>query len=245
MNGIAPPAPVTAVAGSVATIDVANGPGNPSDWVGLFMEGSPGGSFLEWKYLNGSGALPPTGVSDATVFFTLPVSAGVYEVRFFANGGQQRLATSSAITTVSGSEAQISVNDTLPPTMVTVLPEESVTVSVTSAPGSPTDWVALAAVGAEDGTHVSWQYLNGSTTAPTQAITEATLTFAMPATEGEYEFRLFANNGFGRVTTDNDSSREHRTSRTTAMYVSVLAIVPHPECSRRIRDIHRLHSVGM
>ena len=63
VNGIAPPAPVTAVAGSVATIDVANGPGNPSDWVGLFMEGSPGGSFLEWKYLNGSGALPPTGVS--------------------------------------------------------------------------------------------------------------------------------------------------------------------------------------
>ena len=61
VNGIAPPAPVTAVAGSVATIDVANGPGNPSDWVGLFMEGSPGGSFLEWKYLNGSGGSLPQG----------------------------------------------------------------------------------------------------------------------------------------------------------------------------------------
>jgi hypothetical protein len=59
----------------------------------------------------------------------------------------------------------------------------------------------LAASGSANGSYVAWQYLNGLTTPPTQGVSGATLTFNVPTDSGDYEFRLFANNGSSRLVT--------------------------------------------
>jgi agmatine deiminase len=74
-------------------------------------------------------------------------------------------------------------------------------VAVSNGPANPTDWVALAQVGSSDYSYISWQYLNGSQTPPGSGLSSATLTFTMPATTGNYEFRFFANNGYTKLAT--------------------------------------------
>jgi agmatine deiminase len=45
------------------------------------------------------------------------------------------------------------------------------------------------------------QYLNGTKSLPAAGLTSATLTFAIPQTMGDYEFRFFANNGYTLLAT--------------------------------------------
>ena len=80
-------------------------------------------------------------------------------------------------------------------------PGDTVTVHVSGGPGNTTDWVGLAQSSSLDTSYVSWQYLNGAESLPSQPLADAPLTFTLPATAGSYEFRLFANNGFGRLAT--------------------------------------------
>jgi YD repeat-containing protein len=85
------------------------------------------------------------------------------------------------------------VNSTAPPTVVTVTHGTNVTVAISGGPGGSADWIALAQVGSADYSYVSYQYLNGSQTPPSSGLTSATLTFPMPATPADYEFRFMTN----------------------------------------------------
>ena len=66
INGTTPPATVTIAAGEAATVVVSDGPGNATDWIGLYAAGAPDTSPLDWRYLSGTTAPPATGVSAAT-----------------------------------------------------------------------------------------------------------------------------------------------------------------------------------
>ncbi len=70
----------------------------------------------------------------------------------------------------------------------------SVQVGVSNGPGNRNDWVALAMVGSAPASYLDWQYLNGTRSLPATGLTSTTLTFIMPQTMGQYEFRFFANN---------------------------------------------------
>jgi predicted NAD/FAD-binding protein len=56
--------------------------------------------------------------------------------------------------------------------------------------------VALAKVGSATSVYLDWKYLNGTRTMPVAGVPSAELTFTMPLTLGQYEFRFFANNGY-------------------------------------------------
>jgi len=72
--------------GSNIVSAVANGPGNPTDWLGIYAAGSTNQkSFLNWAYLNGSQTAPASGLKSAAVTMKVPVTVGSYEMRFFAN----------------------------------------------------------------------------------------------------------------------------------------------------------------
>src|SRR6185295_14818598 len=60
--------------GDVITATVANGPGNPLDWVtfGLVTAADPG--YVAWSYLNGLSTPPATGLTTATLQFTAPTT---------------------------------------------------------------------------------------------------------------------------------------------------------------------------
>jgi hypothetical protein len=68
-------------------------------------------------------------------------------------------------------------------------------------PGNARDWVGLYATATTDTAPLDWKYLNGSKTPPTVGLTTASLTFAAPLTVGTYNFRLFLNNGYQKLTT--------------------------------------------
>jgi len=82
----------------VVTVTIANGPGNARDWVGLYPAGasSDTSNRLAYLFLNGLQTAPATGVTGATLSFTMP-AAGTYELRFFLNNSLTLLARSAAI----------------------------------------------------------------------------------------------------------------------------------------------------
>src|SRR5207237_1493323 len=83
----------TVSGGATVTATIANGPGNVGDWVGLYVTSDPDSTYVAWNYLNGSRIRPAAGTASATVPFTMPLTAGTYNVRFFSNDSTTRLAT--------------------------------------------------------------------------------------------------------------------------------------------------------
>jgi len=164
VNGVAAPGSVTVDAGSMATIRVSGGPGNTTDWVGLYAAGALDTQSLSWQYLSGSTSPPATGVSSATLHFLVPASAGSYEFRLFSNGYTQ--LTTSASMFVGDSMAQLVVNGVAQPNPVSAQAGSALAVSISGAPGNPTDWITLAPVGSADTASVDWRYLNDTTVPP-------------------------------------------------------------------------------
>ncbi len=112
VNSVTPPASVTVAPGGTLTLQVAGGPANALDWVGLAVQGAPDAEYSDWQYLNGSGDSP--GVTSATLSFTAPSTLGTYELRLFANNGYERLATSSPIVVGSTESPSVTVAMTSP-----------------------------------------------------------------------------------------------------------------------------------
>src|SRR5207248_5950506 len=77
---------------------VTNGPGNAHDWIAVFPSGAADTGYVDWKYLNNTRTAPATGLTNATVTFTMPATAGMYEIRLYANDTYVRVATSPTIT---------------------------------------------------------------------------------------------------------------------------------------------------
>ena len=88
--------PTAVTAGSSVTASIAGGPGKLGDWVGLFAVNSADSAFLAWKYLSGTTTPPNSGLTSASFPFTMPVTPGQYQLRFFDSSF--RLATSATIT---------------------------------------------------------------------------------------------------------------------------------------------------
>src|SRR5207249_11523141 len=70
--------PATVNPGDVITATVANGPGNPTDWVTFGLTTAADSGYVAWKYLSGSTTPPATGLTSATVQFTAPSAPGAY-----------------------------------------------------------------------------------------------------------------------------------------------------------------------
>src|SRR3989442_1223381 len=121
LTTVAPPAvsitvnggsvPITVAAGASVTVTVPNGPGNPTDFLGLNATGAPdNGTYLAWFWLNGTKTAPAAGLTTATVTFTAPTTPGTYEVRFYANNTVQRLGTSPTVTVLPPPPPSVTVN---------------------------------------------------------------------------------------------------------------------------------------
>jgi hypothetical protein len=172
--------PTTVAAAGVVTATVSNGPGAARDWIGLY---NSSGSLADWKYLNGSQTAPATGLTAATVPFTMPTTLGTYTMRF-NSATNTVLATSATITVAPPSGATISASPTV------IGPGGTVTVTVAGGPANKTDWIGFYAEGAS--TYLEWKYLNGLQTAPAAGMTGASVSFTMPAALGNYTFKFWA-----------------------------------------------------
>ncbi|MBI2673768.1 MAG: peptidoglycan-binding protein, partial [Candidatus Zambryskibacteria bacterium] len=96
--------------------------------------------------------------------------------------------------------ASISINKT------SVASGGTITATVSGGVSGVQEWVALynssdpdSAWSVSDTAHPNgnWQYLNGTQTQPSVGLSAATLTFIVPTVSGNYNFRYFAQNGYG------------------------------------------------
>ena len=76
---------------------IANGPGNRLDWVAV-CPGTSSTGCTDWKYLNGTRVAPASGLTAASLPFTMPVTPGQYSFKLFANDSMTVLATSALVT---------------------------------------------------------------------------------------------------------------------------------------------------
>jgi hypothetical protein len=190
--------------GAALMVNVANGPGNTTDWVGLAAAGTPDTGFIAWAYLNGTQTPPAAGVTSATVMMTAPTSDGPYEARFYPNNAWTVTARSS-FTVVGATPAPPPPAPPPPPATSIMVNGASNTmvaegaalmVNVANGPGNTTDWVGLAAAGTPDTGFIAWAYLNGTQTPPAAGVTSATVMMTAPTSDGPYEARFYPNNAW-------------------------------------------------
>jgi hypothetical protein len=156
---------------------------------------------LDYLFLNGSKSAPSTGLTSATLPFTLPSTSNIYEFRFFQNCNVPRVATSPPVTVQGGSAPSLTVNGSS--AGITVAGGAIVTVGVQNGPGNPRDCVGLYLTSTPEGPnlYLDYLFLNGSKSAPSTGLTLATLPFTLPSTPSIYEFRFFQNCNVPRIAT--------------------------------------------
>src|SRR5688572_113172 len=124
--------------GSTAVVTVSGGPGNVSDWVGVYAVGATNYDYQDWRYLNGEYTPPSQGQSSANLSLMIPQSEGQYEVRFLLDDGYDTIAISQSFEVSSS-----------PPDPVLTLdasqyaPGAVIAVTLMNGPANPTDWIGL------------------------------------------------------------------------------------------------------
>ncbi|HJU43444.1 MAG TPA: S8 family serine peptidase [Vicinamibacterales bacterium] len=184
-------ASTTVAPGGVIQFTVSGGPANQKDWVALFDTSAPDTVFSQWMYLNGTKTAPASGLSGATLQFTAPATPGTYNIRFFADNGYTKLATSATVT----------VCPCITVASATVAPGAPISFTISGGPANPKDWVGLFRTGASDTEAIDWMFLSGSKTAPASGLSNVTLQFTAPATAGTYNIRFFSNNSYTKLAT--------------------------------------------
>ena len=162
------------------TVTLADSPGGAQDWLALARVGDPANSYVAYTYVG-------AGVTDRTWTVNMPATPGEYEFRLFLDNGYTQAAVSVPVT-VGGGEPEPTAA-TLTSSATTAAPGEAVTVTLADSPGGAQDWLALARVGDPANSYVAYTYVGAG-------VTDRTWTVNMPATPGEYEFRLFLDNGY-------------------------------------------------
>ena len=178
--GVANPAPALA---SVAPTRVRAGSGD----VTLTLSGS---GFNVFSAASWNGTPVATTVTNRTTIQAVVPAASVT--------GASALVSVTNPAPGGGTSATVTIPIDPPPSLTvsttTAPPSTPVTVTLTNGFGGAGDWLALAQVGSSDKTYVTYTYVGSG-------VTTRTWTVTMPSTSGQYEFRLFLNNGYTRAAT--------------------------------------------
>ncbi len=143
--------------------------------------------------------LAPVGSPDTTIIdsvsvtaetfdwtVTMPATPGEYEFRLFDTDGTTRLATSDSVRVQAVPAAQS------PEVILSVIQVEGsawVTATLTGGPGNAQDWLGISPVGSSSTSYRAWTYVGSG---QTSAVWTTTVGFA----PGDYEWRLYENNGY-------------------------------------------------
>ena len=190
--------PVTVAAGpSPAPVFTALSPSSAPTGGAAFTLVATGSGFAAASVVRWNGAdRPTTFVSSTQLSAAIPATdlavSGTAQVTVFspAPGG----GTSSALPFTIGGTPTLAVSAT------NVAAGAAVTVTLTNGFGGSTDWLALAASNASNGSALKWTYVGAG-------IATRTWTVNMPATAGTYEFRLYPEQW---IHAGRDQSAGHR-----------------------------------
>lgn len=173
--------------GENINIVYANGPGLSTDWIGLYKKGETPGSTAStsWKYVNGRGG---------TLTFTDNLAVGQeWYAAFFTNNGYTEIAP--RVPFYVGNRPTLSTDKTA------YNEGDTVKVGFSNGPSGLQDWIPIYKAGKVPNvdSYTTWQYLNGTQTAPTSGIASGQLEFTgLP--KGYYYATYLVNNGYFEIT---------------------------------------------
>jgi YVTN family beta-propeller protein len=188
--------------GETIAITFDGGPGNATDWVGIYRQDQTPGQVAStlWYYVGG-GKTPGAPLPSGTLLFgsgsgTWPLGAGTWAAYLLASDGYEVLA-STTFTVSRGDPSTLSTSKTI------YRPGEPIVVSFAQGPGNPTDWVGVYPDGVQPGTVAStvWLYVGGSQT-PGSGLRNGTLTLGpgasptWPLPPGRWRAFLLADDGY-------------------------------------------------
>lgn len=160
--------------GATVAVNYTAAQGNAGDWVGMYRVGEGNQTFLAWQRANGT--------TSGTMSFTMPTTRGQYEFRYLTNNSYTDVARSNQVQVGAVATAALTVNTSA------VMPGGQVTVNFTAANPTNSDWIGLYAVGSSNNSFIAYQWNYGRTA--------GSLTFTMPTTPGQYEFRYLTNSSY-------------------------------------------------
>lgn len=208
----------------VVTVTASTPSASENGVVGQFAINRSGSTAtaLTVNYTVGGTATPGQDYTALTGSINIPVNASSVTVAVapiddnLVEGNETvvvTLSTNAAYTLGSPASATVTVADNdvaAGPSLVAspagVNPGAAVTAGwsgLTNPTGK--DWIGVFAVGAGDGGYQNWVYVNCART-PGAAFASGSCALATPTANGNYELRLFANDGFSRLATSNQFS---------------------------------------
>ena len=175
-----------------------------TDWIGLYAMGAGNSSYLAWVYVYVSCSTTAAAAkASGSCGFGIPanLAGGQYELRLFANNGYSVLTMSNGLTVTN----LLALGPPISVTPSTVSWGTLANVSWSGIVGpSATDWIGLYAVGAPNSPFWAWEYVSCTRTATTPKAS-GNCTFTIPGNPppGNYNLRLFSNNGYSQLGTSN------------------------------------------
>ena len=165
--------------------------GTKKDWIGLYQLGAeaPEVPVISWWYCDETKEGNETIKKGQVVFVDgLPVP-GDYEARLYSNDGYELLYSV---------EFSVSEKPTISPSKDSFSFEEKITLNFTNPNPTALDWIGIYNAGEEAPAipSIMWLYTDGTKTG-NQSIEDGQLSFDIAVLpEGEYEMRLFENDGY-------------------------------------------------
>ncbi|MBM3900888.1 MAG: fibronectin type III domain-containing protein [Verrucomicrobia bacterium] len=178
------------VPGEPISVRFKGTPGNPKDWIGLYVEGKAAQDYFAWQYLDGTEAGNSIVVDGEVTFPKGAPEPGNYLVRILENDGYIVLEEV---------EFKVVIEPRVRSEGRTYRPGARVAVEFRYGPGNAKDWVGIYRPGGDDGSPIDWQYVDGTQDGKT-GVKEGTLVFAGGfASPGDYEIRFFKDDSFDRL----------------------------------------------
>ncbi|PUA26994.1 MAG: hypothetical protein B0W54_19350 [Cellvibrio sp. 79] len=181
----------------------ATGPGNASDWIGIYPQGiTPSGSpqSLLWRYTNGTTSASGTLKNGAVTFTNPQLAQGQYSAWFLANNGYSVLAGPINFSVSAASTPQLLLNRT------TYSSTDTITASFSGGPGNAADWIGIYPrneIPDSSPASLVWRYTNGTSSAG-GAVTNGSIAFSNNGlAPGLYTAWFLANNGYNALASFN------------------------------------------
>jgi len=175
--------------GDTVSVIFKGGPGNPSDWIGLYKTGDSPQNPMEYFYVNNTHT-PGLPLIEGRVTFSVTLSVeGNYWIGFFENNGYTLLGSDTF--KVSSGQSFITINK------YEYEIGEAINVNFKNGPNNAKDWIGIYKAGNIPGTDLStrWFYVNGTQTA-TIGISGGSLSFNPGLNDpGNYWIGFFENDG--------------------------------------------------
>lgn len=167
---------LTSYPGQEITIDASSYKQTDSSWVGFYKSGTEDNQYYGYSYIKD--------LTNGRYTVIAPKEIGLYEFRFFKDGGYVKVGTSDVVQVIQ-------YTPSLTTDKSTYLPNDTITVTYSNASIIDGAWIGFFGESAQDNAYSSYEYTGGKPS--------GTMTVTAPSQTGKYQFRIFLDGAYTKI----------------------------------------------